>query len=72
MNKLDLQAEIRSLQSYRKEAESLIRKMNSVTEKINESANEEISRIKKKIEKDLKELSLYVSEEIYSTKHISV
>ena len=72
MNKLDLQAEIRSLQSYRKEAESLIRKMNSVTEKINESANEEISRIKKIIEKDLKELSLYVSEEIYSTKHISV
>lgn len=72
MNKLDLQAEIRSLQEYKKEAESLILKMNSVTEKINESADEEISRIKKIIEKDLKELSLYVSEEIYSTKHISV
>ena len=49
MNKLDLQAEIRSLQEYRKEAESLIMKMNSVTEKINESADEEISRIKKKM-----------------------
>lgn len=72
MSKLDLQAEIRSLQEYRKEAESLILKMNSVTEKINESADEEISRIKKKIEKDLKELSLYVSDEIYPTKHISV
>lgn len=72
MNKLDLQAEIRSLQEYRKEAESLIMKMNSVTEKLNESADEEISRIKKKIEGDLKELSLYTSEEIYSTRHISV
>ena len=56
MQKNDLQAEIKSLQEYRKEAEILIEKINSVTAKMESDVVNDIERIKKQIVKDLKEL----------------
>ena len=64
MQKNDLQAEIKSLQEYRKEAEILIEKINSVTAKMESDVVNDIERIKKQIVKDLKELFSYVSPDI--------
>lgn len=72
MQKNDLQAEIKSLQEYRKEAEILIEKINSVTAKMESDVVNDIERIKKQIVKDLKELFSYVSPDIYKTRSISV
>ena len=72
MQKNDLQAEIKSLQEYRKEAEILIEKINSVTAKMESDVVNDIERIKKQIVKDLKELFSYVSPDIYKTQSISV
>ena len=72
MQKNDLQAEIKSLQEYRKEAEILIEKINSVTAKMESDVVNDIERIKKQIVKDLKELFSYVSPDIYETQSISV
>lgn len=64
MSKIDLQAEIKAIQEFGKEAENLINKMNASAEKINEASNLEVQRIKKQIERDLDELSLYISERV--------
>lgn len=72
MQKKDLQTEIKALQEYRKEAEILIGKINSVTAKMESDVVNDIERIKKQIVKDLKELFSYVSPDIYETQSISV
>lgn len=72
MNKNDLQTEIKALQEYRKEAESLIEKINSVTERMESDVASDIERIKKQIVEDLNEMSSYASPSIYETQHISV
>lgn len=64
MSKIDLQAEIKAIQEFGKEAENLINKMNASAEKINEASDLEVQRIKKQIERDLDELSLYISERV--------
>lgn len=70
--KTRLQAEIKAMQKYREEAKELIEKLNISTKDVNESADMEIERIKKRIEVDLVELSQYVSDDIYGTRNISV
>ena len=72
MNKNDLQTEIKALQEYRKEAESLIEKINSVTKKMESDVVNDIERIKKQIVEDLNEMFSYVSPDIYKTQSISV
>lgn len=72
MQKKDLQTEIKALQEYRKEAEILIEKINSVTAKMESDVVNDIERIKKQIVKDLKEMFSYVSPDIYETQSISV
>lgn len=72
MQKNDLQAEIKSLQEYRKEAEILIEKINSVTVKMESDVVNDIERIKKQIVEDLNEMFSYVSPDIYKTQSISV
>ena len=70
--KTKLQTEIKAMQKYREEANDLIEKLNKATSTVNASADKEIKRIKKKIEKDLAELSQYVSNDIPATKTISL
>ena len=70
MDKKNLQAEIKAMQEYRKEAEELIEKMNHSVTELNRSSEKTIEQIKKQIEQDLEELSHYVSDEIYKTKDI--
>ena len=72
MDKNKLQAEIETLKTYGKEAKLLIEKLNSITQEVNNAAEDEISRIKKKIETDLEELSKYVSDDISNTKEINI
>lgn len=72
MNKNDLQMEIKALQEYRKEAEILIEKINSVTVKMESDVVNDIERIKKQIVEDLNEMFSYVSPDIYKTQSISV
>ncbi|MEE1256269.1 MAG: hypothetical protein UHN47_07125 [Lachnospiraceae bacterium] len=67
-----LQIEIKAMQKYREKANELIEKLNMSTREVNASADMEIARIKKRIEKDLIELSQYVSNDIPSTKRISL
>ena len=50
MSKIDLQAEIKAIQEFGKEAENLINKMNASAEKINEASDLEVQRIKKQID----------------------
>lgn len=42
MSKIDLQAEIKAIQEFGKEAENLINKMNASAEKINEASSTSI------------------------------
>lgn len=49
MSKIDLQAEIKAIQEFGKEAENLINKMNASAEKINEASNLEVQRIKNRL-----------------------
>ena len=72
MQKNDLQAEIKALQEYRREADILIGKINSVTAKMESDVVNDIEKIKKQIVKDLKELFSYVSPDIDATQSISV
>ena len=70
--KAKLQAEIKVMQKYREEADALINKMNASTEKVNISAEMEIKKIKERIEKDVLELKQYISDDVYSTRKISL
>lgn len=70
--KKKLQVEIKAMQTYREEANELIEKINMSIKDVNASADMEIERIKERIEKDLVELSQYISDDIYSTKRISL
>lgn len=72
MQKNDLQAEIKALQEYRREADILIGKINSVTAKMESDVVNDIEKIKKQIVEDLKELFSYVSPDIDATQSISV
>ncbi|MBT9841474.1 hypothetical protein [Blautia sp. MCC283] len=72
MNKNDLQTEIKALQEYRREAESLIEKINSVTKKMENDVVNDIEKIKKQIAEDMNEMFSYVSPDIYETQSISV
>ena len=56
MNKNDLQTEIKALQEYRREAESLIEKINSVTKKMENDVVNDIEKIKKQIAEDMNEM----------------
>ena len=49
MSKIDLQAEIKAIQEFGKEAENLINKMNASAEKINEASDLEVQRIKNRL-----------------------
>lgn len=49
MSKIDLQAEIKAIQEFGKEAETLINKMNASAEKVNEASNLEVQRIKNRL-----------------------
>lgn len=49
MSKIDLQAEIKAIQEFGKEAENLINKMNASAEKVNEASNLEVQRIKNRL-----------------------
>ena len=70
MRKNVLQTEIKALQEYRNEAESLIEKINSTTEKMESDITINIERIKKQIAEDLNEMVSYVSPDIYATLNI--
>ena len=72
MRKNELQVEIKTLREYQNEAESLIEKINSTTEKMESDITIDIERIKKQIVEDLNEMSTYVSPDIYATRSISV
>lgn len=72
MNKNDLQTEIKALQEYRREAESLIEKINSVTKKMENDVVNDIEKIKKQIAENMNEMFSYVSPDIYETQSISV
>ena len=67
-----IQSEIKAIQKYREEANKLISKINTSVEKVNLSSEEQIKKIKKKIEKDLQELRQYTSKDIYNTCRISL
>ena len=71
MRKNELQIEIKTLREYRNEAESLIEKINSTTEKMESDITIDIERIKKQIIEDLNEMASYVSPDIYATLNIS-
>lgn len=67
-----IQSEIKAIQKYREEANKLISKINASVEKVNLSSEDQIKKIKKKIEKDLQELRQYASDGIYRTCRINL
>lgn len=67
-----IQSEIKAIKKYREEANELIKRINNSVSEINSSSEMKIKVIKEKIAADVTELKTYMSEDIYTTKSISL